>query len=367
MRNKHGFVLLLITGIGIFGACKSTGTTEVPLETPPPQAAPQPQPPSRADQGALDALDAAIARVEEERKLAQDFQSPSYFPAEWGSAEAEYGSISADRTSTGAVQAAEGRYKALADTYHGLFQNTLPLYADYLVEEGLKLRDQAIAGGIEELLPEYLIVADGKALDAEDAYLAEDYYTALAEALEALDRYRSLAVGVDAYLVREEIERRDFAGFDQANFDRGDQIFLAAIASYEGEAVKEALSEVGEARVLYDNVLKTGWLAYSNQLRGLALQERQNALDVKANVAVRDDFSRVDRIYNQAEAAYNSRNYEVAAGFYIQAEAGFVETILTAEVKRRIAQAAIEAADRKLVESENAVADAERILEGGAE
>jgi hypothetical protein len=263
------------------------------------------------DQGALDALDAAIARVEEERKLALDFQSPRFLPSEWGSTEAEYGSISVDRTSTGAVQAAEGQYRALADTYHELFQNALPLYADYLVEEGLKLRDQAIAGGIEDLLPEYLVVADEKALDAEDAYLAEDYYTALAEALEALDRYRSLALGVDAYLVREEVVRLDYSGFDPVNFDRADETLIAAADAYETGLLKEALTGAGEAKTLYDQVLKAGGTALA-RLAGLEqeiLKTRADAIAAGIEDYAPEYLDEADDIALAAEAALLAKDY----------------------------------------------------------
>jgi hypothetical protein len=208
------------------------------------------------DQAAVNALNTAIARAEKERKLAEDFKSPSYFPAEWGTAEGEYRSITVDRTSTATVQAAERRYNAVADTYHALFQKTVPLYAADIEDEGLKARDAAIAAGIEEYVPEYLDIADDTALSAESAYFAEDYYKAQADALEALDRYRSLTTGLEAYHIREQIEQRNATGFDQTNFDRADQILLAAAASYEGEAVKDALAGAGESKTIYDTILK---------------------------------------------------------------------------------------------------------------
>jgi hypothetical protein len=312
-------------------------------------------------------LDAAITRAEQARKLAGDFKSSSYFPAEWGAAEADYGSITVDRSSTATVEDAVRRYSAAADAYDTLFRNTAPLYAADLEDEVLKARDEAIAAGIADYAPGYLDTADETALGAESAYLAEDYYKAEAGALEALDRYRSLKTGMEAYHIREEIERRDFAGFDQANFNRADETLIAAVTAYEGTAVKDALNGAGESKLMYDNVLKAGWAAYAAQLRGLAQRERRNALDAKANVAVREDFARVDQIYNQAESAYNSRVYDNAAELYIRAEAGFVEAALAAEEKRRIAQLAIEAADKKLAESESAAEAADRILEGGGE
>jgi hypothetical protein len=434
MRNKYYLTLLLVAGVVFFWSCKSTGTvTEVPPETPPtpeaPPAAGAPQPPAGPDQAALDALDAAIARAEKERRLASDFQAPSYLPAEWSSAEADYRSIQADRTSTAGAQDAEQRYRAIADRYHEIFQHAVSLYAADIADELQKARDQLIAAGIEDLAPDYLDIADQAVLDAEDSYLAEDYYAAGDKALEALDRYRTLGValeayqvreeviaagiedlaseyliiadvaaldlddafhaeayrsleteagevrdryqtlkvGLDAYALRKEVLQRDFADFDRNNFTRADETLLGAVDAYEAGAVSSALNGAGESKAIYNGVLGTGWAAYAAQLRTLAQRERRNALDAKANVAVRDDFSRVDQTYNQAESAYNSRVYANAADLYIRAESGFVEVILAAEVKRRIAQVALETAEKKLVESENTALDAERILEGGAE
>jgi hypothetical protein len=377
----------------------------------------------------LNALDAAIARAEAERKLASDFGAPSYLPAEWSSAEADYGSIRADRSSTAGVQAAEQRYGALADRYHEIAQNTISLYAADIVKDLQEARDQLIAGGIEDLAPDYLDIADQVVLNAEDTYLAGDYYGARDKALEGLDRYRTLKVGLEgyqireeliaggiedlaleylvtadeaaldlddvfhaeeyrsleaearevldyyrtlktgleAYSIREEVVRRDFAGFDQDNFDRADATFLVAIDAYEAAIIGDALNGVGTSKTVYEGVLGTGWATYAAQMRTLAQRERRNALNAKANVAVRDDFSRVDQIYNQAESAYGSKVYNNAVDLYTRAESGFVETILAAEEKRLLAQTALEAAEKKLVESEGTALDAERILAGGAE
>jgi hypothetical protein len=279
----------------------------------------------------------------------------------------------ADEIALGAERAylEEDYYKAEAealkalDRYHVLKTGM----ESYLAREGavLKARDEAIAAGILDYVPEYLDLADETALEAERAYLAEDFSKGETDAQEALDRYRSLKTGMEAYLIREEVERRDFAGFDQANFDRADETLLAAAAAYEGEAAKDALAGAGESKALYDGVLKAGWAAYAAQLRGLAQRERGNALAAKANVAVREDFSRVEQIFKQAESAYTSKVYNNAADLYIRSEAGFVETVLAAEEKRRIAQEAIEAADKKLAESESTAENAEKILEGGEE
>jgi hypothetical protein len=308
-----------------------------------------------------------MARAESARKRAEDFDAPSYFPAEWGEAEAGYRGITVDRSSAGAVRDAERRYNAAADAYDEIFKNTIPRYAQDLEDELLRARAAAIAAGIEDLAPDYLAAADQVVLGAEDRLLAEDYYGADAAAREALDRYRSLAAGAEGYHVREEIVRRDFAGFDADNFDRGDAALREAAGAFEAGAPAEALRGAEESKLRYTQALRNGWAAYAAQLQALARRERQNALDAKANMAVKEEFAGVERIYNQAETSFRAEGYEDAAGLYIRSEAGYVAVAQTAREKRRIAEAAILAAEQKLAESESVVREAEAILEGGAE
>jgi hypothetical protein len=320
--------------------------------------------PSRA---ALDALDAAIARAERERQQAADFGASSYFPGDWESAEAAYGAISVDRSTPEGVAGGERLYNEAADRYNEIFRRSLDLYVGDLEEELRQARSEALAAGIGELAPEYLSAADQSADAARDLFNAEDYYAADRTAREALDRYRSLTLGAEAYRVREEVLRRDFAGFDADNFKRGDEALTAAAGAYEGAAIKDALSGAAEAKFHYDTVLKAGWAAYAAQVRALAAKERQNAINAKADVAVKADFTGIERVFNQAESAYRSASYEDAVPLYIRSEAGFVALAQAAEEKRRIAQAAIDAAEKKLEESDAAARDAEGILEGDEE
>jgi hypothetical protein len=127
------------------------------------------------------------------------------------------------------------------------------------------------------------------------------------------------------------------------------------------------MNSAEESQLRYNLVLKAGWASYAAQLQALARRERENAINAKADKAVKDEFAGVDRTYNQAETSYTAEEYEAAAGLYIRSEAGFVAVTQSAEEKRRIAEAAIQAAERKLAESEAVARAAEDILEGGAE
>jgi hypothetical protein len=276
MKIKYGFALLLITGILVFWGCKTTETaTETVAEAPAapqpqsPQAAPQPQSPqasptpSGPDQAALNALNTAIARAEKERKLAEDFESPSYFPAEWRTAETEYRSITVDRTSTATVQAAERRYNAVADTYQALFQKTVPLYADDVADEVLTARDAVIAAGIEDYVSDYpyFDMADEAALAAESAYYAEDYYKAAAGAEEAIAWYTGLYIAVETLKVRDEAIVAGIEDYAPDSLELADEILLAAGEAFLVKDYDKAMTGAQEAQDRYRS-LKAGMEAY---------------------------------------------------------------------------------------------------------
>jgi hypothetical protein len=315
------------------------------------------------------ALDSAIARAESARARAAEIGTSSYLPGDWDSAETGYDAArrGVDRRSAAAVQDSARRYNTAADAYDNLYRKAIPLYADDLRDEVLQARAEAIAAGINDMAPEYLFPADLAALDAEDRYNAEDYDEAIRAAHEALDRYRGLKTGADAFRVRQEVLRQDFAGFDADNFRQADEALIAAADAYEADSLVDAANGAEESLLRYNLVLKAGWASYAAQLQALALRERENALNAKADRAVKADFEAVDQIYNQAGSAFRAEGYEEAAVLYMRSEVGFVAVTQAAEEKRLLAEAAIQAAEKKLAESEAVAQAAEEILEGGAE
>ncbi|MDR0401309.1 MAG: hypothetical protein LBH51_10280 [Treponema sp.] len=368
MNNRRLYTLGLVLGIALLQGCASTSTTELPPPEPPPpepprsQPAPPPAEPAGPSQTALAALDEAAARAEKERRQAEDFGAPDCFPEDWESAEAAYQAISPDRTSPQGAAEAERLYNEAADRYRDIFRRTAERYVEEYGEEMARARSEAIAAGIAERGPEYLDKADQAAGAVQDHLDAEDYYKAVEAGREALNRYRSLAAGAEALSLREEIIRRDFARFDPDNFSQGDDAFDAALAAYEEGRAEEALKGASESKLRFTGVLRTGWAAYAAQLRTLAQRERQNALNAKADAAVKDDFAATEGIFTRAESAYRAESYENAVDLYVESEAGYAALVLAAEEKRRIAQAAIDAAEKKLAESESVALKAEAIL-----
>jgi hypothetical protein len=346
-------------------SCKSTPKPAELTESGPPAAAA----PASPQEQAVDqvSLDRAIARAGEARERALDFEAPSYFPSDWESAEAGYAAAGASPRGT-AVEAGQAAslYNAAADVYDDLFRKTVPLYAGDREDEIIAARDQVLATGLTGDYPEHFAMADNKAIEAYNRYEAEEYYPARDSAATALRMYQSLAVAADAWFRRQEIVDNDLYSYDPENFDRADEIGLAAVADYEAGNIPQALDEAEEAALRYNLALKTAWEGRAGDQRQAAGRGRQAALDAKANVATKEKYEAAAGIYNQAESLYRSKNFREAAGLYDQACLLFDDAAWAATEKRKIAEDAIRAAEAKMAESDEAARNAELILEGGA-
>jgi hypothetical protein len=370
MKNRYMLVFsLLLPALFLIFACKSTQSPTEPEPAPAPAVVGETPPPAPAapGQAALNALNQAITRAEEARKRASDFESPSYFPSEWETAEAEYTAAGAlARNTADEVQRAAARYNSAADAYDDVFKKAVPLFAQAREDEIISARNEAIATGLSDTFPDYLLEVDRIAAQALAQYEGEDYYAARDSAYAARDRYQGLKTGADAYLTRQEIVDRDFIGYDPENFNKADEIGLAALNDYQSGNIEQARNGAEEAELRYNLVLHTGWASYAAERGAAAGVERQKALDLKANVAVKEEFDAAADIYNRAGVSLQTEKFEDAAVLYTQSEARFVVIGQTAAEKRREAEDALKEAEQKMLESDETARRAESILGGGA-
>jgi hypothetical protein len=357
--KKNNIVLLVLVCAAII-SCKSTQSAKST------QPASDITPESFLETPDNSSLDAAIARAEASRKRASDFDAASYFPSDWEAAESLYSDAGRlPRTGVDEIRQAATAYNAAADAYDGVFRSTVPLYAQAREDEVTAARNEVLASGLAGQFPQYLLKADKVAVNALDQYEREDYYAARDSAAEVLVMYQALKTGADAYVTRQVITGRNFTGYDPENFDKADAAGLAAVNDYDTGNTEQAKAEAEEAGLRYNLVLKTAWIAYTAEKKASAGLQRQNALDLKANIAVRDDYNAAAQVFNQAEALLKTEEYEEASGLYEQSESGFVKVGRTAVEKRRIAEEAIRAAEEKMIESDETAKKAEIILEGG--
>jgi hypothetical protein len=347
------FLLAVLLAVGLL-SCKSTPPAEEPAKEEP--------------KVAQDVVNAAAARAEAARKRAMDFDAPAYFPSEWESVEAQYDEAAAlPRETVLDVQRAAALYGEAAIIYDGLFENAVPLYAQAREDEIIAARDELIASGFTSYFPDYLEGADEVALQAQDEYEKKDYYAAKDTAGRALEIYATLNSGAAAYQARKEITTHGFETYDSENFEKAEEAGTNAVDAYDKGDIKGAREGADEAQLRYNLVLNAGWENFAADYGTAAEEERQHALDVKGNVALRDSFNAANEIYEQGEASLEAEKYAEAAALFQQSEAQFAEIARVTEEKRTLAEAAIREAAERAEASDEAARRAEEIIEGGSE
>jgi hypothetical protein len=370
--KKFSYLVPIFVALLTLPYFSCTSTPPPPEETPAPaiQPAAEPEPtPQPAPQGPTlaDQLNAAIAKAEAARQRAEDFEGPAYFPGEWESAEAQYADAQAlPKTADADIRQAITAYNDLATAYDAIFDLAIPLYAQAREDEIMTIWDELVAAGARDLFPEYFTPADETAILAYDQYEAKDYYAARDSAAKALEMYRTFKPAYAAWLTREEIVSKNFDSYNQEDFDSADDTGIAAAAYYEEGDYPEAQAKANDALQQYEVILVKGWRAFVEQHSISAGNERQVAINNKANIATRDLFNEAESRYRSAGVSLGAQNYEDAANLYINAERLFIVATTSTIEKRDNAAGAIIEANERISESDETARQADIIMEGGS-
>ncbi|MDR2865353.1 MAG: hypothetical protein LBV68_07085 [Spirochaetaceae bacterium] len=135
----------------------------------------------------------------------------------------------------------------------------------------------------------------------------------------------------------------------------------------DGSAYSEKLAaqeNVVSARDSYNEILNSYWFGKANDARERAGTARQEALKLKADVAVAQDYKNSADVFNSGEEAFTAKDYQLSVNYYIQAESLFASVAITAAEKKRLAGVALQSAEKKIEESEKIATDAEAELNG---
>ena len=309
-----------------------------------------------------DSLDSAIARADETRKKAADFEGNLYFPSEWEAAEGQYTQAGLMSDDTGnAIRA----YNEAADAFDRLSGLAIPLYAQAREDEIMAIRGYLITLGIRREFLEFLQDADRTAVRAFTQYGAKDYSPARDSAAIALQKFNILETAFNAWLIRMEIQERGFTAYDPDNFEDGGKTLIAAMDAYKEGDLAGARENAEEALSAYEMALSTAWASHAELHSLLAEGERLAALDMKTDIAAGEFFRIADFDHKAALDLLEAKQYEDAAKLFINAEAMFVIASITTLEKRRTAAAAIRNANEKIEESEIIEKNAEINNRGG--
>ncbi|MDR2660054.1 MAG: hypothetical protein LBC27_08745 [Spirochaetaceae bacterium] len=152
-------------------------------------------------------------------------------------------------------------------------------------------------------------------------------------------------------------------------FDIADNALKRATEAYDAgiEAVDEnALVDGRFARDGFTAIIESAWLARTDALRVKSAYAQQQALKLKADIAVKDKYNFGTELYNKGNAALREKDYHAAIDFYEKSMPQFNDAIKIATEKRVKAELALKSAEQKIAESEKIVDDAVKFIENSS-
>jgi len=162
--------------------------------------------------------------------------------------------------------------------------------------------------------------------------------------------FSGLKVARGVYDLREGIAERAEVLFPDF-FSLADDVSLYAIDRWEAKDYSGAKDAADIAWIMYLSVA--------------APVERQMAIDLKADIAARQEFNTADAILYQANAAYMGQEYEKAALLYEECLLIYRTASQMVPERRQAAEEALRRANQKVAESDVTARNAEAVLQGG--
>ena len=156
----------------------------------------------------------------------------------------------------------------------------------------------------------------------------------------------------DAYdtakTLRAQIQEFDLAQYAQSEFDSGETQFAAAEVAYNTEDYAAADGGFNLAIDSYTRVIRAGFRAIAGARQEEAEAQRALADEVKASVALTDNYAAALDIYNQALAQAEAGNDQNAAVLFENAAGLFAQVFADASAKRQQALEAMGRVDERI-------------------
>lgn len=222
-----------------------------------------------------------------------------------------------------------------------------------LIDEARAL---AIKAGAEDKAPELL-----KAID--------DYYAELkakgdsinsAESAELVARYKALAAYIKAREAKQDIDDNDYASYNQKAYDEGVASLAKLEAAYEnGDNAVTYAADADAAYVSFTAVLNVAYKKLAKAERDAAYEAKKQADGVKAAVSRSEEYKAATASFQKGDTVYAMQNSKAAYDNYKSAKETYLKLYNEIYEKRAAAQAAIEAAKKRVAESEQYAIEAD--------
>jgi hypothetical protein len=153
------------------------------------------------------------------------------------------------------------------------------------------------------------------------------------------------------YALKAEIEGHKLQGYDPDTYARGDEDLEKALAAYNGKDFAAAKTAAQSALSSYQAVADAGWEKLAAAQAEAAKAQQAKALDIKAEVALKDDYEAASAAYAQGEESAGQRDFKGAYDGFSQALTMFTSVYNQTFQYRQTADALIKQADKKVSES----------------
>lgn len=380
MKRPLSMLALVAAIIAILAASCATKPKVTPQEPAQPEPTVQPAQPEPAATPAPAAvpqeeLDALLAKAQDLKKKAFERGLADVLPDDYSAANAALlGGKEAYDAKDGPV--AKDRLGTAVTLFTDLNAKGLVELASIRRKNADDMRKGAVAAGADVSAAERFAPGDAAFAAGASAVDAKDYEAAIASyerarALFELAYKRSVAKGL-----RERIETSNYAAWDQGNYQKAEERYAteetlfaslgdpsqAASLATDAKPIAQGLDALDEAVLRYNLVIQKGREGGAAQRRDKADAVKLQSEEIKAQVAVKDEYEAALALYQDASAAMTAGDYEAAAAKFDEATVAFEKAYALASEKRAKAEAAMKAAEeaaaaslRKAQEADSAV------------
>ncbi len=224
-----------------------------------------------------------------------------------------------------------------------------------------KAREMAIEAGAEDYFADELMVVDVASSEAHTVYEdGGDEQSFNDAATDILYQYRAIEQITLAEKAKMKIDEMGFESYDSTSYAEGmeaaaktDELFVS------GADGKTLYDEAKKALDAYNQVLLTAFSSLAEEKRAEFLAVKEQADEIKSNVADKDNYNNAVVFFTQGNADLNTNTAEGAEAAlenFTVAASSMTAVFETVTEKRRLALEAMERA-RQRAETADAVAE----------
>ena len=241
----------------------------------------------------------------------------------------------------------------------------IPGYARELQNTVATAREEALQAGAQDLVPDRFALVDEMA-DSSAQYLESgNYADSIMEGREAVERYGILQTLAEARENQRAADEQDFFTRDPEIYIEAAEAGNFAVDYFDDDNLEEARIYADQALAGFILVNNNGWHLVSDERAIVASDWRDAAQEVRANVAMRSEFTAAEQAYADAQTAMETEDYAQAAQLFEQSGMLFMTAHDNTLISRQRAEEAMRLAEERLAESEERAHYVDGLIGGG--